>query len=315
MHKTRLISIIIPVYNEITNLTWHHTVIEERLKQTGYRFELIYVDDGSSDSSLQEIKTIANKDSRVHYISFSRNFGKEAATSAGLRFAKGDAAIMMDADGQHPIELVNLLVANWENGDEVVVGVRQANTNEGLIKRYGSKIFYKVLNSFTEGNTVPGSTDFRLVDRKVINEFNKLSERNRITRGLIDWLGFQRSYVYFSSPERHGGTASYSVKKLSKLALHALVSQTTKPLQLTGILGALVTFLSATLAVFLILETYVFNDPLGLSVTGTAILALFVSFLVGIVLMCQWLLALYIESIHSETQNRPLYVVSETSDD
>ena len=264
--------------------------------------------------SLDIIKKISSKNEDVRYISFSRNFGKEAATTAGLNTAKGEAAIMVDADGQHPIELLDKFIDKWREGYHVVVGVREINSNEGPVKKYGSRIFYKILNSFTDVNTIAGSTDFRLVDRKVLDEFNKLSERNRITRGLIDWLGFRRTYVYFVAPKRHGGNASYSVKKLFKLAIHALVSQTTKPLQITGLLGGIVTLASAGVGFFLALETYVFGDPLNLSVTGSAILALFVSFLVGVVLICQWLLALYIESIHSEAQNRPLYVIEDQSD-
>lgn len=311
----KFLSIIVPLYNESANLAWHHAEILKHAADKSFSFEIIYVNDGSTDNSLEILKQISIQDPKTQYISFSRNFGKEAATSAGLKVAKGDAAIMLDADGQHPIELIDEFIGKWEEGFQVVVGVRKENTNEGFIKKYGSKLFYKILNSFTEGNTIAGSTDFRLVDRKVIDEFNKLSERNRITRGLIDWLGFKRTYINFIAPERHGGVASYSVSKLMKLAMHALVSQTTKPLQLTGFMGAFVTLLSAITGIALAMETYVFGDPLNLSITGTAIVALFVSFLVGIVLICQWLLALYIESIHSETQNRPLYIIDEQSND
>jgi hypothetical protein len=196
----------------------------------------------------------------------------------------------------------------------VVIGVRSANTKEGTVKRYGSKAFYKMMNTLSSGETIPRSTDFRLLDKKVIDEFNKLTEHNRITRGLIDWLGFKRTTVEFHSAARHSGRASYGFKKLVKLALHAFVSQTTKPLQFTGFLGGVVVVVSALIGIYLAIEKYALGDPLGLEVTGSALLALFVSFLVGLVLMSNWLLALYIESIHNETQNRPLYIVSEESD-
>jgi glycosyltransferase involved in cell wall biosynthesis len=309
------ISIIIPVYNEEANLLWHFDEIQKTLNSLDYNFELIYVDDGSSDDSLEIVKKLARSNQWVRYIALSRNFGKEAATSAGLKAASGDAAILIDADGQHPIKLLRVFIAEWESGYEVVVGVRNENTNEGLVKKYGSKLFYAMLNVFADGQTAPRSTDFRLIDRKVINEFNKLTERNRMTRGLIDWLGFKRTLIEFKASARIKGEAPYDFKKLVRLALHGLVSQTTKPLQITGFLGAAVTLLSGLLGVIIAIDMYVFNDPLHLGVTGTGVVALFISFLVGIVLICQWLLALYIESIHSEAQNRPLYIVRDQSKD
>ncbi len=309
--KQLLISLIIPVHNESANLAWHHELIKKFFSDNSIAHEIIYVDDGSTDNSAEIIKQIAQKDSTVRYFGFSRNFGKEAATTAGLHHARGDAAIMIDADGQHPISLVKDMLQRWQDGYDVIVGVRKSNTDEGGIKKYGSKLFYLLLNSFTSGNTVPGSTDFRLLDRKVIDQFNKLTEHNRITRGLIDWLGYKRDFIEFNAPARHGGEASYGITKLIRLAIHGFVSQTTRPLQLTGFLGGLVMFLSMFAALFLIVEKYLLGDPLDLAVTGTAIIALLLSFLVGLSLICQWLLALYIESIHSETQNRPLYIISE----
>jgi len=246
-----LISLVIPVYNEAGNLVWHHNIINKFFDTKDYDKEIIYVDDGSRDNSFEIIKTIAVEDKSVRFISLSRNFGKEAATTAGLRKATGDAVIMIDADGQHPIGTVAEFINKWQEGFQQVIGVRQSNTNEGIIKRYGSKLFYKILNMLTDGNTVSGSTDFRLLDRKVVDEYNRLTEHDRITRGLIDWMGFKKAYVNFNSPARHSGKATYSYKKLVTLALHAFVSNSTKPLQLTGVLGVWVMVLSALTAVFL----------------------------------------------------------------
>jgi glycosyltransferase involved in cell wall biosynthesis len=311
--KSPLVSLVVPVHNELGNLAWHHEKIVDFLRTEKIKHEIIYVDDGSNDGSLEAIKKLADQDPDIRYISLSRNFGKEAATSAGIRQSKGDAVIMIDADGQHPVELVGAFLKDWQNGYDVVVGLRKQNKKEGLVKRYGSKLHYWILSSLTNGDTIPGSTDFRLIDRKVANEFNRLTEHNRITRGLIDWLGFKKSYVAFTSPARHSGKATYNFKKLVRLALHSFISQSTKPLQLTGVLGAIVTVAAAVTGIFLLIENYVLGDPLNLAITGTAMLALFLSFLVGLVLICQWLLALYVESIHNETQNRPLYVISEKS--
>ncbi|MEO5498906.1 MAG: glycosyltransferase family 2 protein [Candidatus Saccharimonadales bacterium] len=304
------ISIIIPVFNEESNLQWHHQKITNYLKNTHLRYEIIYINDGSTDGSFKTLGNLLGNKS-VKILSFSRNFGKEAATSAGLKYASGDIALLLDADGQHPIELLDKFIDQWRNGSQVVIGVRKSNTKEGFIKHYGSKLFYLMLNAVSSGKTIPGSTDYRLLDRRVIDEFNKLTEHNRITRGLIDWMGFRRSVVEFSAAARHSGEATYGFGKLVKLALHAFVSQTTRPLQFGGVLGSVTVILSAATGVFLLVETYLLGDPLRLAITGTAILAIFVSFLVGLVLICQWLLALYIESIHNETQNRPLYIIDE----
>ncbi len=311
--KNPLVSLVVPVHNEVGNLEWHHRKIINFFTKHKIKREIIYVDDGSTDDSLDIIKHLSTKDPGVHYISLSRNFGKEAATSAGIQQSVGDMVIMIDADGQHPVELVKDFLNEWNKGYDVVVGLRKQNEKEGFVKRYGSKLHHRILRSLTGNDTVPGLTDFRLIDRKVANEFNKLTEHNRITRGLIDWLGFKRTYVGFVSTARHSGKATYSFRKLVKLALHSFISQSTKPLQFTGFLGFIVTIAASCVGIFLLVENYALSDPLNLAVTGTAMLALFLSFLVGLVLICQWLLALYIESIHSETQNRPLYIIASKS--
>ena len=233
-----MISIIIPVFNEEANLSWHHKKITEYLATLPYQFEILYVNDGSRDNSLMVLKSITAQDSHARYISFSRNFGKEAATTAGLRACRGDAAIMIDADGQHPIELIQEFIDRWQAGGQVIIGVRRGTVKQGFIKRSGSRLFYTTLATVGGADkAVAGATDFRLLDRRVIDEFNRLSERNRMTRGLIDWLGFRREYVPFLALKRHGGKASYNVRKLFRLAMHGLVAQSTKPLQLTGALG------------------------------------------------------------------------------
>lgn len=311
--KNPLISLVLPVHNEVGNLEWHYSQIKAFVDEQDFKYEIVYVDDGSSDSSFEAIESLASKDSAIRYISLSRNFGKEAATSAGIKLSAGDAVVVIDADGQHPIGLVAGFLTEWHKGYDVVIGIRKENEKEGLVKRYGSRLHYWILSLLTGGDAVPGSTDFRLIDRKVADEFNKLTEHNRITRGLIDWLGFKRTYIEFTSAARHSGKAAYSFRKLVRLALHSFVSQSTKPLQFTGFLGFIVTILAFAGCVFLAVEDYILNDPLNLAVTGTAILALFLSFLVGLVLICQWLLALYVESIHNETQNRPLYIIDKKS--
>lgn len=312
MKKNYHISIIIPVHNESENLHWHHKVITDALDSKDYSKEIIYVNDGSSDDSIEIIKQIAANDSSVRYISFSRNFGKEAATSAGLQKASGDAAVIMDADGQHPINTVSTFVEKWQEGAQVVIGVRSNDKGGGLVKELGSRLFYFILRLFgANGSTQQGLTDFRLIDRRVIDEFNKLTEHNRVSRNLIDWLGFRREYVPFVAEKRHAGTASYSFRKLLKLALDGIVKHSTRPLKLIGVIGSIISSISFLLLLFILVEQYVFNDPMQLGITGSALLAIFLSFMVGIVLFCQGLLALYLENVYFETQNRPLYIVDE----
>jgi dolichol-phosphate mannosyltransferase len=311
-NKKPYISIIIPVHNEEANLEWHHKKIEKTLASLPIRAEVIYVDDGSRDNSMALIKKMRTKYKSISFISFSKNFGKEAAITAGLKKARGDAALIIDADGQHPIELLNVFISKWHEGYDVVSGIRESNEGEGVIKATGSKLFYTLLRIVDNSReAIPNSTDFRLIDRKVIDQYNALTERNRITRNLIDWLGFKRATVPFQANARHAGAAAYSYTKLVKLAVDGAIKHSTKPLKFIGVLGITTSFISLFLMVFLLIENYLLHDPLNLAVSGTAVLAILLGFLIGIVLSCQGLLALYIENVYHETQNRPLYIISE----
>lgn len=314
MVTNKLISIIIPFYNENENLKWHHSKMEVFLTSSNIKHEFIYVNDGSSDNSLAIVRELAKKSPNVRYISFSRNFGKEAATTAGLRVAKGDAAVMIDSDGQHPIELVETFIEEWEKGYRQVIGIRKESQEKRIFKKIGSRVFYFILRLLGANNSSQhGLTDFRLIDRKVIDEYNRLSEHNRITRNLLDWLGFSHTLVPFSAAERHAGKASYSMRKLVKLAVDAIVKHSTRPLKFIGLAGVVISILTAVLGIFIVIEKYILGDPLLLNISGTALLAVFLSFMVGIVLVCQGLLALYIENVYYETQGRPIYVIEEQS--
>ncbi len=308
----KLVSIIIPVYNEEANLEWHHKHIKDYLNTLPESFEIIYVNDGSRDNSLEVLRRLAKQDSVTRYLSFSRNFGKEAATTAGLATAKGDAAIMIDADGQHPIEMLETFIREWRAGYATVIGIRKSDGGASFAKRIGSHGFYFVLRLLGADNSSQhGLTDFRLVDRKIIDEYKKLTEHNRITRNLLDWLGYSRKLVPFETKERHAGTASYTYGKLLKLAIDGIVKHSTKPLQFIGVAGLIVSFLTAILGIFVLVEQYLLGDPMMIHFSGTALLAIFLSFMVGIVLVCQGMLALYIENVYYESQNRPLYVIEE----
>jgi len=243
--KKPLISVVIPVYNERDNLDWHHKKIIDTLQRTDINYEIIYVNDGSADESIDVIKEISKRDKKTKYVSFSRNFGKEAAITAGMKKAIGDAVFIIDSDGQHPIEMIDQFINEWHKGHDVVIGVRRSNKGEGFIKSSGSKMFYALLKIVDNGRErIPGSTDFRLIDRKVVNQYNNLTERSRVTRNLIDWLGFKRAIIPFDANARHAGVASYSYAKLVKLAIDGAIKHSTRPLKLIGLLGFLISFIS-----------------------------------------------------------------------
>ncbi|MDO8241047.1 MAG: glycosyltransferase family 2 protein [Candidatus Moranbacteria bacterium] len=307
----KTISIIIPAHNEAKNI---HPLYEklEKIFQTlsdKYAHEIIFINDGSTDETGSEIEKLVIEDSAVQYIDFSRNFGKEVATTAGLNNCSGDACIMIDADLQHPAELIPKFLEKWEQGFEVVVGVRKKSKNISLLKALGSKLFYKILNTIVEEPVMPNSTDFRLLDRVVIDEFNRFTETNRMTRGLIDWLGFRRAYIHFEANERLHGDASYSFWKLSKLALNSFVSLSFVPLKLAGYLGLLTTLLSGLSGLYVLIGKYILHWEFASTFSDSESLAILIIFLVGILLISIGLISLYIANIHIEVIKRPMYVV------
>ena len=308
---SKLISIVIPAYNESAGINTFHTdiLMPAVKKHLADNYEVIYVNDGSSDDTLEKLSTIATKDKRVRVVNLSRNFGKEIATTAGIHQSTGDAVIIMDADGQHPPELMNKFIDRWQKGAQVVVGIRNSNQKEGLVKRLGSKFFYKLMNSISDSKIIPRSTDYRLIDSEVRDEFMKFSERNRITRGLIDWLGFRRENIEFDSPARLAGEASYTVSKLTKLAINSFTTLSLKPLFIFSYIGIFITAASLIFGIFIFIEQFILRDPLGLNLTGAALLGILISFLIGLVLIAQGIMSIYLSHIHTQTQERPLFVI------
>ena len=278
-------------------------------KIENYKTEVIFVNDGSTDDSANILEKYTAKSKKFKLLSLSRNFGKEPALSAGLKYATGAAVLTIDADGQQPPSIIPEFIKKWEAGAEIVTGVRDHFTKHGFIQKTGSKLFYWMLRKMGNKHTVPGSTDFRLIDRVVVDEFNELSEHNRITRGLIDWLGFKQEYIKYTYGARLAGKPSYNLSKLFHLAVDSFISMSTTPLVIFGYIGAIITVLSFLLGLFVIIQQYILGDPLGLYWNGAVQMAIFITFLVGLVLISQAISALYISHIHAETQGRPLYIV------
>jgi dolichol-phosphate mannosyltransferase len=305
----KLISIIVPIHNEAQNIPLLYKSLVKHTEKLKYQFEFVFVDDGSTDESLESLQQLTGKDERVRVLEFARNFGKEAAVSAGLDAAWGKAAIILDADLQHPPALIPKFIAAWEQGNDVVIGVRRYSKEEGRMKRLTSDWFYHLLHMVANTQITPHASDFRLLDKKVIRIFRQLTERDRITRGLIDWLGFRREYIQFTAPPRANGVAQYSWRKLVDLAINTFTGYSLFPLKLAGYVGILILITAIPIGAFLSFERFVLNDPWNWNITGTALLAMMILVLVGIMLGCLGLIALYIARIHSEVTNRPLYVV------
>lgn len=331
------LSVIVPVFNEEKNLPAFYAALKAVLEKMNRPSEIIFINDGSSDNSQAELEKIVGGNQGTDYIEnvgnsesvndgdaqirinsasayikileFSRNFGKEIALTAGLNNCIGEAAVMIDADLQHPVELIPEFVAKWADGADVVVGVRQKNKNCGFIKQLGSLLFYKIINKIAEVPILANSTDFRLLDRQVINEFNKFTERQRMTRALVAWLGFRRDYVYFEARARANGRATYNFRKLIGLAMNSFVSLSLIPLKWAGYLGLLIVATVGPFGLYVLLGKYVWFSYYASQFSGPAQLALLITFLVGIVLCSLGLVALYIAHIHGEVLARPLYVI------
>jgi glycosyltransferase involved in cell wall biosynthesis len=305
-----LLSVVVPMYNEEEVLRDFHKILLPEVKRaSGNSFEIIYVNDGSKDATLDILSEIATTDKKVRVINLSRNFGKEIATTAGISVATGDATLLMDGDGQHPPIRIEDFIMEWQKGAQVVIGVRSSNHKEGTVKKWGSKIFYRIFNATSGSEIIPRSTDFRLIDKVVRNEFLKFTERQRITRGLIDWLGFKRAYITFDAPARMAGEASYKTSQLIKLAMNSFVSLSLTPLFFFGWIGVFITTISLFIGLFIFVEQLVFADPLQLNITGSALLGIFTSFLIGLVLTSQGIIAVYLSHVHGQSQARPLFVI------
>jgi glycosyltransferase involved in cell wall biosynthesis len=304
------ICVVIPLHNEANNLAKLVMRLDQvTSKLPAYRWEYIFVNDGSTDSSLAVLKDLAAQQEKIRALDLSRNFGKEIALTAGVHEAlHADAVICIDADLQHPPELIPDLIRNWLNGSEIVVTVRLSTDKETLLRKLGSHLFYFLINKFSETTMVPKTTDFRLYDKKVIAAFRLVTERNRMFRGLMDWMGFKKTYIEFRADARLSGSANYSFKKLWQLAISSITSFSLVPLRITGYLGLSITSVSGLILLWMLITFLLYEKW---PYTTLALVVITNTFLIGIVLISIGLVALYIGTIHTEVINRPLYIVRE----
>lgn len=306
-NKKKSISVIVPVYNEGRNLERLLLALKKVTQElTAYQWQYIFVDDGSADDSLAILTREAETDPAVKVIALSRNFGKEIALTAGLESVNNGAIIFIDSDMQHPPELIPNLVREWEQGAEIVATIRNSIEGRPLLKRLGSWLFYALINRVSDTAMMSKTTDYRLLDPKVVNVLKVFTERTRLVRGLIDWMGFKKVFVQFDAPARAGGNPGYSYRKLFRLAMGSLSSFSLFPLRLTGYLGLFIVALSSLLLAFMLLNQWILHwtvfSPLAMIMVGN-------TFLIGLVLCGMGMLALYIGNIHTEVINRPLYII------
>ena len=310
-NNKKLVSLIVPVYNEEQNIEPMYEACKNAMKTIpAYNWELIFINDGSKDNSFATLSKIALKDKSVKALDFSRNFGKEVALTAGIQNCSddADAAIFMDADLQHPPELIPQFIEKWEQGADIVASIRKATKKKAFIKDIGSKIFYSIMNKNADSPLTQNATDFKLIDKKVITVLQKFTEHNRMFRGLIDWLGFKTEYIEFVAPERIHGEATYSFVKLTRLAVNSMTSFSLFPLRVTGYFGILIFAVSFILLCVMSVFKFILQSPMFTSIAFVIVLN---TLILGIVLMALGLIALYIGQIRDEVVNRPLYVVRE----
>lgn len=304
------ISIIIPVFNEEQSLNDLYTAVNSLMNDnTEYIWEVMMIDDGSTDHSLQIIKKIRETDKRISYIHLSRNFGKENAMLAGFDYVSGDCAIVMDADLQHPPYVIMDMIKYWEQGYEDVFAKRKSRGKESLIRKFSTKLYYKLLQMIAHDEVLVDVGDFRLLDRKCIDALKNIRETQRYTKGLYSWIGFKKHQIFFEQKERITGNSSFSYIKLINLAIDGITSYSIMPLRLSSIIGIFVSFIAFLYMCFVIIKTILIGDP----VQGYPTLIIVILFLGGLQLVSIGIIGEYLGRIFYETKNRPVYIISEIS--
>lgn len=302
-----MLSIVVPCFNEASTLERLHTQLSSEAAATGDDCEFVYVDDGSSDETLSIVRTLAARDTRVRYVSFSRNFGKESAMLAGLKNATGEAVILMDADLQHPPELIPRMVEMYRKGIDQVVA-RRNRKGDPPVRTLLSRLFYRVVNRWIEVRLVDGAGDFRLVSRRVVDAILSMPEYNRFSKAMFAWVGFDVAYVAYDNVERQGGVSTWTVRKLVNYAMDGLLSFNNKPLRLAIYLGLGMSSLALLYMVWIIGRSLAF----GVETPGYVTLLAAVVGLGGLNMMVIGVIGEYVGRIYYEAKGRPHFLVKES---
>jgi len=306
-NKSKIVSIVVPVFNESTNIIPLLTSMESHVPM-GYDYEVIFVDDGSIDDTLNVLKHATFREWAVSYLSFSRNFGHQNALKAGLETATGDCIITMDGDLQHPPEIIPSMIEKWEQGFDVIYTRRSENKQQGLFKRLTSKRFYQLMRFISGLNMEEGIADFRLVNRRVADTLCGFSEHDLFLRGVIKWLGFSQYAIDYAPASRFSGKTKYSGKKMAKLALQGITSFSVKPLYMSIILGIFFFVLSLTYIPYV-----VWCVITGQAVPGWASIIITIMFFGGLQMLMLGIIGIYIGKIFISLKNRPGYIIKETN--
>lgn len=303
------ISLIIPVHNEEGNVTTLVNAINETMLGLAYEYEIVFVDDGSRDGTMSEIKKIARQDNRILYLSFSKNFGKDNALIAGLQNCSGDAVITMDADLQHPPKMLPELVSWWEKGYDVVYTYREErNEHAGKFNQMSSRFFYKIVNRLSDIKMEDGIADFRIIDKKVVNILADLNEYEPFFRGLLKWVGFRQKGIPYKPGARLAGETKYTVSKLFTLAMHGITSFSTKPLEFAIYLGFFFSAVSLLYIPYALFSHFTHN-----AVSGWASIIVTIAFFGGLQLMILGIIGLYLGKVFMQVKERPQFIISETN--
>lgn len=309
--QKRCITVVIPVLNEARGLV----PLEQRLRDTLERLErpwdVVFVDDGSTDATLDALRALHARDPRFKAVSFSRNFGKEIAVAAGLRFATGDAAVVMDGDLQHPPELIAEFVAHWDRGFDIVYGQRADRQTDKAIHRWSARAFYGLFRAVSGTELPDGAGDFRLIDRKALDVFNRIGERARFNKGLYAWIGFKSIGVPYDVQVRSEGQSRWRPRQLLRFALDGLASFTTIPLRVWSYLGLLVAACAFVYTLVILVTTLIY----GTDVPGFPTLIVSVMFFAGVQLISLGVIGEYLGRVYEEVKGRPLFIVAETVGD
>ena len=304
------VSLVIPMYYEEQVAEECYKRVTKVLKEIkNYEYEVIFVNDGSKDKTLEILENIAKEDKNIKVVSFSRNFGHQAAVTAGLKYVTGDAIVIMDADLQDPPELIPDMLRYWEDGYEVIYGKRKTREGESAFKLLTAKAFYNTLNKLSDVEIPKDTGDFRLVDKKVVDVINSLPEHNKFLRGLFSWVGFKQYAYEYERKERFAGKTKYPLKKMLKLAQDGILSFSTKPLKIVGGFGILSVIISICILIYSILSfAFKWNNL----TPGWTSLMCTMTFLGGVILISLWMIGEYIARIYDETKQRPQYIVDKT---
>lgn len=301
------ISLVVPMYCEEKVVNECYKRLTDVLyKIENYEYEIIFINDGSEDKTLELLEEIAKNDKNVKILSFARNFGHQCAVTAGLKYVSGDAIIIIDADLQDPPELIPEILKLWEEGNQVIYGKRKTREGESAFKLLTAKMFYKTLNILSDVDIPKDTGDFRLVDREVVKIINSLPEHNKFLRGLWSWIGFKQTPFEYERKERFAGKTKYPLKKMLKLALDGIISFSTKPLKLVGGLGILSILVSLIILIYSIIS-YIFN--LNNLTAGWTSIMVTVTLFSGVQLLSIWIMSEYIGRIYDETKKRPQYII------